>query len=138
MSSDADAPSKGEKARVLMVDDEPDFVQIVRGWLSPHYRFYSAYTGDDLMWTIGERRPDAVILDVNLPDLDGFELCRAIRETKRFAAVPIVFLTASRDKDHPFKSWRAGGSKYMTKPVTRAELLSTLSQLLARPVLPPR
>jgi DNA-binding response OmpR family regulator len=74
--------------------------------------------------------PDLIIMDVKLPGMNGYSLCRRIHEQKRFAGVPVLFLTGV-DSDEGFLSGLdAGGASYMTKPVDRADLLARVRELL--------
>ena len=123
----------GRKRRILMVEDEPDFISTVRLWLEPRYELFAFEKGDGLIETLDALRPDLLILDVWLPGADGFELCREIALEKRFHRLPILFLTACQGASYFAQSVASGGSSYMTKPVSRSELLIRIDELLGRP-----
>ena len=116
--------------RIVMVDDEPDFLTIAETWLEPKYDLVSFTDGADLLSQLSALEPDLLILDVRLPGLDGFKLCRRIRADNRFASLPILFLTASHSDIDFFRNLEVGGTSYLTKPVSRKELLARVKELL--------
>ena len=85
-----------EKPRVLMVDDDPDFQTIVRGWISPQYDHIGRANGNNLIEQLEGLKPNLVLLDVRMPGHDGFELCNRIRAERRFTRIPILFLTSCK------------------------------------------
>lgn len=119
-----------ETRRIVMVDDEPDFLTIARSWLEPKYEFTSFTDGSDLLPQLAALEPDLLILDVRLPGIDGFNVCKRIRADRRFQALPILFLTASHSDIDFFKNLEVGGTSYLTKPVSRKELLARVKELL--------
>lgn len=116
--------------RIVMVDDEPDFLTIAQTWLEPKYELVSFTDGQDLLSHLNALEPDLLILDVRLPGLDGFKLCRRIRGDRRFQSLPILFLTASHSDLDFFRNLEVGGTSYLTKPVSRKELLARIKELL--------
>jgi DNA-binding response OmpR family regulator len=116
--------------RIVMVDDEPDFLTIAQTWLEPRYELVSFTDGDGLLTQLDLLEPDLLILDVRLPGIDGFKLCRRIRADERFQTLPILFLTASHSDLDFFKNLEVGGTSYLTKPVSRRELLARVKELL--------
>ncbi len=118
------------KPRVLMVDDDADFRSIIGDWLSPRYEFIGMGRGEDLLPALAGIEPDLLILDVLMPGPDGFQLCGRIRSDARFTGLPILFLTACKEDDDFFKSLDAGGTAYLSKPVSRSELLAMLRELI--------
>jgi CheY-like chemotaxis protein len=117
------------KPVVLMVDDEPDFLAVVKRWASPEYEFVGLTDGADLNEEIEGLEPSLIVLDVNMPGLGGFDLCRLIREDKRFDDIPVLFLTGSRDDEDFLKNMEVGGTAYLAKPVGRRRLLETFREL---------
>ena len=116
--------------RIVMVDDEPDFLTIAQTWLEPKYEMVAFTDGTELISELAVLEPDLLILDVRLPGADGFKLCRKIRADRRFQDLPILFLTASHSDIDFFKNLEAGGTSYLTKPVSRRELLDRIRELL--------
>ncbi len=115
---------------IVMVDDEPDFITIARAWIEPKYQFVPFGEGTELLQRLKTLEPDLLILDVRLPGMDGFKLCRRIRADRRFQSLPILFLTASHSDIDFFRNLEAGGTSYLTKPVSRKELLERIQDLL--------
>jgi DNA-binding response OmpR family regulator len=121
------------KPIVMMVDDEPDYTAVVRHWLEPDYRFYGYKTGEEFLSSLSAILPDAVILDLYLLGVDGFELSRRMHAMKGFETVPVVFLTGSTRVEDYRKSLVAGAASYLMKPVSRPQLLAVVANLLPQP-----
>ncbi|MDE2290646.1 MAG: response regulator [Elusimicrobia bacterium] len=118
------------RLRVLLVDDEADMLSVLRSWLSPMYEVETLSAGRQLVDTALRFRPDLVILDLSLPDADGYDLCRALRGVKAVASVPVLFLTG-RESEVEFLDRRdTGGDGFLQKPVEREQLLSHVRILL--------
>ncbi|MBI5630779.1 MAG: response regulator [Elusimicrobia bacterium] len=122
-----------EKARVVLVDDEPDFHIVMRDWLSPRYDFRAIGDPKLVVEELEALEPALVLLDIRMPDIDGLSLCRRLRSNERFAGLPIVFLTACRDDGTFLENIKAGGTALLTKPVDRGQLLSILEELIPEP-----
>lgn len=125
-------PRREPKPRVLIVDDDKTFLELLRCWLSPRYDVLCSRDGSDLMEDLDAFEPDLVILDVHMPDPNGFALCRRIRAHPRHADVPVLFLTGS-GKDADFvEHLSSRGNAYLGKPVDAEELASTVREMTAR------
>lgn len=122
--------SQAKRQRVLMVDDEPDFLDLVRRWVTPEYEFLALTDGEGLMKKLESLRPDVIILDVRMPGQDGFQLCGLIRADRAYDDVPILFLTGIKEDANYLKNFKAGGTAYLTKPVSKKQLLASLRELL--------
>lgn len=121
------------KPIVMMVDDEPDYTAVVRHWLQPEYLFYGYKTGEEFLTSLGAIVPDAVILDLYLMGVDGFELCRRMHALPGLEKVPVLFLTGSTLVEDYRKSMVAGAASYLMKPVSRPQLLAAVAGLLPEP-----
>jgi two-component system OmpR family response regulator len=118
--------------RLLVVDDEPT----VRELLSATLRFAgftvaSAATGGEALDAARDQTPDLVLLDVMLPDMDGFEVIRRLRELTR-PAVPVLFLTARDSAEDKINGLTLGGDDYVTKPFNLEELIARIRAILRR------
>jgi putative two-component system response regulator len=113
-----------------MVDDEPDFQILLLSWLAPRYDCCPLKSGDELTGALRGGAPDLVILDVVMPETDGFEVCRRLRATPGLEAVPVLFLTGSLKTQDYLRSLRVGGTSYLTKPVAQARLLAAVDELV--------
>jgi len=122
-----DAP----RARVLVVDDEDSLVDLLATALRfTGYEVTSAGSGFDALRSVKESLPDLIVLDVNMPDLDGFEVCRRIRRDGIDA--PVIFLTA-RDAPVDLRTgFSHGGDDYLTKPFSLEELSLRIEAILRR------
>jgi DNA-binding response OmpR family regulator len=117
-------------AKVLVVDDEPNLLHTLRYNLKQAgYEVVIAATGDEAVSVAARERPDVVILDVMLPGLDGFEVCRQIRAD---SAVPILMLTARTEEIDRIVGLEVGADDYLTKPFSTRELLARVKAMLRR------
>ncbi len=124
-------------AKILIVDDEPDVIESVRLGFTLQWRevdVLGAVRGDAGLDAIERDHPDIVLLDVGLPDLDGFEVLRQIRE---FSDVPVVMLTARDDSMDKVKGLELGADDYVTKPFNHLELMARVKAVLRRLEMPP-
>jgi two-component system, OmpR family, response regulator len=120
--------------RVLVVEDDVKMAALVRrGLLEEGLAVDVARVGDDALWMAGATDYDAIVLDVMLPGLDGFELCRRLREAGRWS--PVLMLTARDSVEDRVAGLDAGADDYLVKPFSFAELLARLRSLARRPAL---
>jgi two-component system KDP operon response regulator KdpE len=107
---------------VLVVDDEPAIVRAVRaGLLARGYEVLIATNGHDALSTVADLAPDVVILDLGLPDLDGIEVCRKLRD---WSQIPIIVLSAEGNDQRKVLALDLGADDYVTKPFSMPELLA--------------
>jgi DNA-binding response OmpR family regulator len=119
-----------ERMRILVVDDDWDFLALMRAWLIRKYDVVCLADGERLLNEMKDIEPDMVILDVNMPDQDGFTLCRRIRAHRKFSYTPVLFLTASRADGDFVKNMEVGGNAFINKPITNKNLHSAINRLL--------
>ncbi len=122
--------------RILVVDDEPDVIESVRIGFELQWReveVVGAVGGEEALDRVEHDRPDIVLLDIGLPDIDGFETLRRIRE---FSDVPIVMLTARDDAMDKVKGLELGADDYITKPFNHLELMARVRAVLRRLAMP--
>jgi adenylate cyclase len=116
-------------ARILVVDDEPANVRLLEAILTPRgYDVPTASSGEEALAMIAEAPPDLVLLDIVMPGLDGYEVCRRIREQTDTAYLPVVMVTASGD-EQKVMALEAGADDFLTKPVNQSELLARVASL---------
>jgi two-component system KDP operon response regulator KdpE len=122
--------------RVLVVDDEPDVIESIRLGFTLQWRemeVLGAATGEAALDAVEHEQPDVVLLDIGLPDIDGFEVVRQIRA---FSDVPIVIVSARDDAMDKVKGLELGADDYVTKPFNHLELMARLRALLRRLSMP--
>lgn len=124
-------------ARVLVIDDEPDVLLLCRVNLQhAGYDVLEAADGErGLALAVGElpdgELPDAVVLDLMLPLMDGYGVLAALQADERTRTIPVLVLTAKAQREDRVRCWEEGASEYMTKPFSPAALSATLAQLMA-------
>ncbi|MBI4334500.1 MAG: response regulator transcription factor [Chloroflexi bacterium] len=117
-------------ARILVVDDEPGYLKLLRYNLeSKGYDVITASGGQEALSLAARERLDLIILDLRLRDLDGYEVCRRVRE---FSFVPIVMVTARGEERDKVRGLRLGADDYITKPFGADELLARVEAVLRR------
>lgn len=114
-----------EEGTILIVDDEAQNVQVVGTMLSAFgYDFMVANDGEQALQRVAAKIPDLVLLDIQMPNLNGFEVCKAFQDIEGMQEVPVIFLSANDDKNSIVKALESGGVDYVTKPFNKAELLA--------------
>ena len=122
--------------KILVVDDEPDLIESVRLGFTLQWRevdVLGAGSGEAGLDVIEQEQPDIVLLDVGLPDIDGFEVLRQVRA---FSDVPVVMLTARDDSMDKVKGLELGADDYVTKPFNHLELIARVKAVLRRLEMP--
>lgn len=115
--------------KILIVDDEPEMVQMLKRFLNRNgYEICTAYSGKEAI-TEAVSVPDLILLDINMPDMDGITVCKAIRD---LIGCPIIFLTAKDQEADKIEGFTAGGDDYITKPFSLAELKVRIEAHLRR------
>lgn len=116
------------KQRLLIVDDEPGIVDMMASYFSSQYEVLTAYCGNEALQKLA-RQPDLILLDINMPDIDGLTLCQKIRE---LITCPILFLTARVESADKIIGFQAGADDYIIKPFDLDELGARVAAHLRR------
>ncbi len=124
-------------SKVLVVDDDPGIVKVVRAYLEQDgFQVLVAYNGKKAMHVARHEKPDLVVLDLMLPEMDGWDVCRALRKE---SGVPIIMLTARVDESDKLVGLELGADDYVTKPFSPRELVARVRSVLRRVQgLPPK
>ncbi len=122
-------------SKILIVDDNPNVLRLLNITLSKSgkdYRIIEAENGEKAFELANIEKPDLIISDVMMPQMDGIELCWMIRENSEIPMVPFIFLTSFDDPEMEIRGFRAGADEYLSKPIDRKLLLQRVDELLAR------
>ncbi|MBV6624313.1 MAG: response regulator [Rivularia sp. (in: Bacteria)] len=119
--------------KVLVVDDDPIFLSALHNLLEPWGIKFTGLENSQRFWEVLQSvEPDLLILDVEMPEINGIELCQAVRTEQKWQSLPILFLTSHRDGETIEKVFAAGADDYINKPVVGAELLTRITNRLER------
>lgn len=121
-------------AGVLIVDDEPSIVETVRFALEQAgYTCFVAYDGEEAMQVIRTENPALILLDIMLPKLNGFQVCRLLKFDERYRQIPVIMLTARAQERDRLLGKETGADAYVTKPFDLPELLRVVERYLPPP-----
>jgi signal transduction histidine kinase len=121
----------GEKLpKLLVVDDEPDMLRFLKSQLISHYQVLEAVDGQQAIEKAGQFLPDIILLDMMMPEKDGLQACREIRERTSTASIPIILLTARADEETKLAALEAGASDFLAKPFSTTELHVRIKNLV--------
>lgn len=124
-----------QKEPLLIVDDEPANLAVLRQILEPDYCLVFARDGASALEAVKKHRPCLILLDVQLPDMDGYTICKLLKSDPRFESIPIIFVTSLSDTDNEEAGFASGCVDYLTKPlsagVVRARVQTHLSLVRA-------
>ncbi len=124
---------KSSAKKILIVDDEPDILEFLQYNLKKEgFVVVAAQDGLQGLAAAEQHKPDLILLDIMMPEMDGVELCRQLREKKEFQDTPIAFLTARDEDFSQITALDVGGDDYITKPIKPRVLLSRINALLRR------
>jgi len=119
--------------RILAVDDSALILKLLTSMLSPlGYEVHCAQSGPEALAQVGDIQPNLVILDVTMPEMDGYEVCRSLRQNPWTAYIPIMMLTSLDSLEHRIKGFESGADDYMLKPFEATELRARVEGLLRR------
>src|SRR5512133_311343 len=112
-------------AAILVVDDSAPNVKLLRLILADAgYRVLEAYSGPEALETMRRERPDAMLLDVRMPGMTGYEVCKRVREDPEFAALPVIMVTALSMSEERIMGIESGATDFISKPFNKKELLA--------------
>lgn len=121
------------KKRILIVDDEVDLVETVRFSLELEgYDALIAYNGEEALNQARKEDPDLILLDLMLPKLDGYKVCRLLKFDERYKHIPILMLTAKTQEKDKATGIETGANEYITKPFDMDELMKKVKEYLSK------
>ena len=119
--------------RILVVDDDTEIVRLLRAYLEQAgYQVFAAYDGESALHIIRRERPDLVLLDLMLPDRDGWDVARIVRADPGLKATPIIMLTARVEDENKIVGLELGADDYVTKPFNPREVVARVRAVLRR------
>lgn len=131
---------KNSKPTVLVVDDEPLNIETIAAVLQPEYRVLFTTKGANVLKMAEENCPDLILMDVVMPDMDGYSICRELKESQIAGNIPVIFVTAMNEEEYETTGFEAGGVDYITKPIkpfilkarikTHIELKARMNEIL--------
>ena len=121
----------GDNRLVLIVDDTQNTRELLVNWLELNsYRTVQAVSGEEALRLAAEYRPDLILLDVMMPRMDGIEVCRRLKSDEKTRDIPIVMVTALNEMADIERAVEAGTDDFLSKPITKLELLTRVKSLL--------
>ncbi len=124
-------PSQPSRETVLVVDDTPANLNLLARVLNKQYRVQLAVSGTKALQIVERDPPDLIVLDVMMPELDGYEVCRRLKLDPRFREIPVLFLTALTQPEEETAAFEAGGADFVHKPFNPATVLARVRTQLA-------
>jgi len=115
---------------VLAVDDTPENLDVVKGLLTRRFIVRAAVNGMMALKIVEKQPPDLILLDIRMPHMDGFEVCRKLKANTASADIPIIFLTGESDAASEADALAAGAAGYITKPINPDALLTKIDACL--------
>ncbi len=119
--------------KILFIDDNKGLSAMMKKiFVRRAYDFHFAYNGEDGLKKAVEVNPDIIVLDVALPDIDGFELCRIMKTNEEIKTIPVILVTGVCSIDKKVKGFSAGASDFITKPVDVKNLFARIDDILGK------
>jgi CheY-like chemotaxis protein len=108
---------RGHKPKILVVDDQPINIRVIHGLFKGRFDVIMAMNGEQALSQAEQHRPDLIILDVMMPDMDGYEVCRRLKASPNTSAIPVVFVTAHNDAADEIQGIALGAIDFISKPI---------------------
>lgn len=123
---------QGKREKILIVDDEPAVTDSTGRYLELEgFQPVCRYSGKEGLETAKRERPDLIILDLGLPDLNGFRILETLKQDPAFQHIPVIILTAHTQEEEQLQGWQKGAAHYITKPFEMNELVDAILLALA-------
>lgn len=117
-----------EKIIILIVDDNQENLKVISNFLKKKgYKIALALNGKSAFKVLDNNKIDLILLDIMMPGMDGFEVCKILKEKPGTKEIPIIFLTAKTDTEDIVKGFKIGGADYITKPFNKEELFARVN-----------
>lgn len=109
--------NRGHKPKMLVVDDQPINIRVIHSLFKSQFDVIMAMNGEQALSQAEQHRPDLIILDVMMPDMDGYEVCRRLKANDNTRAIPVVFVTAHNDPTDEIQGISLGAIDFISKPI---------------------
>ncbi len=120
--------AKEERAKILIVDDEKINIDVLVGLLKPYFKTIAAKNGEQALRRLEKPPlPDLILLDIMMPDMDGYEVCRRIQSNQKTSNIPVIFLSAKGTAEDIIQGFKVGAVDYVTKPFRPEELTARVN-----------
>lgn len=120
-----------EKAKIFVVDDDMMNLKIAQLMLNKDYEVFCLSSGEKLLELLQEKLPDLILLDVHMPEMNGFDIIRMLKGDERVKDIPVIFLTADNDKEMEVKCFKEGALDYIVKPFVKDVMLQRVGRVIA-------
>lgn len=122
------------KINVLVVDDEKDIVDLIKYNLDKENEFdvITAYDGRDALEKASEKKPDVILLDIMMPEINGFDVCKKLKAEKETSTIPVIFLTAKGNEIDEIIGLELGADDYIQKPVSPRKVIARIKSVMRR------
>ncbi len=117
-------------SNILIVDDDPLNIKLLEAFLSKEHNIHAAYNGEQALDIVKSENIDLVLLDIMMPGIDGYEVCRRIKSCESTKFIPVIMITALSSKDDRIAGLEAGADEFLVKPIDRVEVLTRVRTLL--------
>ncbi|MCB1177584.1 MAG: response regulator, partial [Leptospiraceae bacterium] len=122
---------KFKEAKILIVDDEPTNLRVLYNLLKEYqFKLFTIQDSTTVIETLVQNIPDLILLDIMMPGINGFELCKQIKEKEELSNIPIIFISALNDTKNILKGFELGGNDYISKPFQSEEVLARIKNQL--------
>ncbi|MCK5661383.1 MAG: response regulator transcription factor, partial [Methanosarcinales archaeon] len=122
-----------KRTRVLAVDDEPDILAIIKdSFMNEPYDIITATNGQEALDMVFKEAPDCILLDMMMPNMDGYQVMELLKERKSTCNIPIIMLTAKTEMEDKLKAMEMGADDYITKPFDPRELVARIRMVTRR------
>lgn len=113
-----------KRATILVVDDQPENIDVLSSILRSDYRVKAATNGEQALLIVHQKgQPDLIMLDVMMPGIDGYEVCKRLKQDEKTSNIPIIFVSALQGEEDKEKAFKSGAVDYLTKPVMPDEVI---------------